>query len=217
MLTDEQYTQHVLARASTQWHGEKLDFDDLKDVLSSFIKVGNRLDLVKKALMYGREIVDGTDPFFILPVETVTPPIPETDQAIAHAILGIATEGVELVEAFYAYLFQGKPLDHINLQEEAGDVQWYRALLLHALNQTHVENITQNDAKLEKRFGPVSVGFTCKAANERNLVGEREVLQGKTIVDRQGNTININEETYISDADHPDNDTGFTSFNDTMD
>lgn len=175
-MNDEQYTQHVLARASTQWHGEKMDFDMLKVVIEEFIEAGQRLDRVKKALMYGREFhySDRSGPFG---VDTETPPVPEHEQAIAHAILGVATEGVELVEALYAYLFDNKPFDLVNLQEEFGDVQWYRALGLQHVNQTHVENITQNDAKLEKRFGPVKDGFTYKAVNERDIEGERAVLE----------------------------------------
>jgi NTP pyrophosphatase (non-canonical NTP hydrolase) len=181
-MNDEQYTQHVMARASTQWHGEKVDFDDLKEVLKDFIEHGQRLDRIKKSLMYGREFEWEED--VVQVVETETPPIPEHEQGIAHAILGCATEGVELVEALNDYLFNNKEFDLVNLQEEFGDVQWYRALGLQHVNQTHVENITQNDAKLEKRFGPVDVGFSYKAVNERDLESERKVL-----------------ERYISDAD----------------
>lgn len=184
-MTDEQYTQHVLARASTQWHGEKMDFTMLKAVLEEFIDAGQRLDRVKKSLMYGRDFkyTEMSEPYG---VDIVTPPIPEHEQVLAHAILGVATEGVELVEALYAYLFNNKEFDFVNLQEEFGDVQWYRALGLQHVNQTHVENITQNDAKLEKRFGPVKDGFTYKAVNERDLEGERAVLEGPTDEDRYG-------------------------------
>ncbi len=180
MITDEQYTQHVLARASSQWHGEKIDFDDLQYVLKEFIAWGNALDSVKKSLMYGRDFqgVEGTS----LPIDNITPPIPEHYQPIAHAILGVATEGVELIEALYSYLFEKKDLDWFNLQEEFGDVAWYRALGLHCVNQTHAQNIAQNDAKLEKRFGPIKEGFTYKAVNERDLEGERAVLEGNVTI-----------------------------------
>lgn len=180
-MNDEQYTRNVMARASTQWHGEKIDFNDLRDVLVDFIAVGNALDQVKKSLMYGRDFsFNGYDKE---EVAIETPPIPEHEQGIAHAILGAATEGVELVEALYGYLFDNKEFDIINLQEEFGDLAWYRALGLQHVNQTHVENLIQNDAKLEKRFGPVDVGFTYKAVNERDLEGERAVLEGKDDVD----------------------------------
>jgi hypothetical protein len=177
-MNDEQYTRNVMARASTQWHGEKIDFEDLREALQEFIVAGNRLDRVKKALMYGRDF-QYEKGHTGMPIVTPTPPIPEHEQGIAHAILGAATEGVELVEALYGYLFDNKEFDIINLQEEFGDLAWYRALGLQHVNQTHVENLIQNDAKLEKRFGPVDVGFTYKAVNERDLEGERAVLEGK--------------------------------------
>lgn len=176
MLSNEEYTRRVLARASTHWHGEKMDLEDLHEALKGFIEWGNRLDRVKKALMYGRDYIydKGNN---ILPVDSPCPDIPDHEQGIAHAILGAATEGVELVEALYAYLFENKPLDHVNLQEEFGDLQWYRALGLYHVGQTHEQNIAQNDAKLETRFGPVSEGFTYKAVNERDLDAERFTLE----------------------------------------
>lgn len=177
-LNEEEYTRRVLARASTQWHGEKIDVMDLKEVLSEFIEAGNLLDRAKKALMYGREFhYYGDERDAGPPIQEATPPIPDHEQGIAHAILGVATEGVELVEALYAYLFENKQFDLVNLQEEFGDVNWYRTLGLHHVNQSHTENITQNDAKLETRFGPVEAGFTYKSANERDLEAERFTLE----------------------------------------
>lgn len=175
MLNEEEYTRRVLARASTQWHGERIDIDDLRTVLKQFIYWGNTLDSVKKALMYNRDFAWPDDS--VPRIENETPPIPDHEQGLAHAILGVATEGVELVEALYAYLFEGKQFDLVNLQEEFGDVNWYRTLGLHHVNQSHTENITQNDAKLETRFGPVEAGFTYKSANERDLEAERFTLE----------------------------------------
>jgi NTP pyrophosphatase (non-canonical NTP hydrolase) len=179
MLTDHDYTMNVLARRSTQWHGDKMDFSDLRDVLAEFIEVGNRLDRAKKTLFYGRAFSWGenADNF---PIGTPTPAVGLQETDIIHAILGAATEGVELVEALHKFFFDSpgdEGFDHVNLQEEFGDLAWYRALGLFALNQTHQQNIEQNDAKLEKRFGPA---FTQEAANNRDLAGEREVLEGNS-------------------------------------
>lgn len=175
MLNDEEYTKRVLARASHRWYADKLDIEDFFEVLDEFIDAGNRLDRVKKALMYGRDytyLADGR----VHKVDEATPIIPERDQRICHAILGIATEGVELVEAMRDYFQKDKPFDDVNLQEEAGDVAWYRAFLLSELNQTHIENIEQNDCKLERRYGKT---FTENAANVRNLEAERKALEGR--------------------------------------
>jgi NTP pyrophosphatase (non-canonical NTP hydrolase) len=167
-MDDATYTQRVLARASHRWYNEKLDIEDFFLLMDEFIEVGNRLDKAKKALMYGRDFDD-------FPVDEATPMIPERDQRICHAILGVATEGVELVEAMSAYFQRGERFDTVNLQEECGDLAWYRAFLLNELGQTHVENIIQNDAKLEKRFGST---FSEDAANNRDLDAERNTLEG---------------------------------------
>ncbi len=48
--------------------------------------------------------------------------------ALLHAVLGLYTEAAEMLEALWAAL-HGAPLDEINLFEEAGDLEWYLALL----------------------------------------------------------------------------------------
>lgn len=179
------YQQRVLARASHCWYNEKLDIEDLQEALKEFIESGNRLDRVKKALMYGRDFqyIEGQEN---IPVQAPCPIPNERDQRLIHAMLGVATEGVEMMEAVQRFFFgdtdyegvkcvDSVPFDEVNLQEEFGDTEWYRAFGLSELNQTHEENIRQNDDKLEKRYGST---FTEEAANNRNLNTERKVLEG---------------------------------------
>lgn len=178
-----QYQQHVLARASTAFHGDKLPARTTHDILKTFIDIGNELDKVKKTLMYGRTY-DGTlkDEYHSdgdVTMEQLVGELDEREQGIIHAILGHATEGVELVEALFKRLFASEPFDNINLQEEFGDGEWYRALGLHHVGQTHEENLVQNDAKLATRYGPVEEGFKYKGANERDLDAERRCLEGR--------------------------------------
>lgn len=170
------YQQRVLGRASHRWHNEKLDTGDLAEVLDQFIYWGTALDSIKKALMYGRDFVQhpGQTP---LAVNAPLPTPSEQDQLFCHAILGAATEGVELVEAMREFFFgESRRFDPVNLQEEFGDMEWYRALGLYALGQTHEANLEQNNAKLELRFGKI---FTEQAANSRDLTAERKLLEGE--------------------------------------
>lgn len=171
------YQQRVLARASHRWHNEKLDAAMLEAVLTNYISWGQLLDKVKKSLMYGRDFYNGQEPAG----ELICVP-PEKDQRLIHAMLGIATEGVEMMEAVRDYFFGNgfngyealKRFDLTNLQEEFGDVFWYYAFGLKELGQSDAENRAQNDAKLEKRFGAV---FSEDKANNRDLDAERRTLE----------------------------------------
>lgn len=169
-----EYQRRVLARASHRWHNDKVPIGALETVLKNFIYWGNALDRVKKSLMYGRD-------FYITENESLhgdtVSVIPEEDQRLFHAMIGTATEGVEMMEASYAYFFNNDSFDYTNLQEEFGDAEWYRAFGLSVLGQSHEENINQNDAKLELRYGST---FTEEAANTRNLERERSILEGHT-------------------------------------
>lgn len=178
----ETYQRNVLARASTAFHGDKVKARDLNEALSDFIYAGNQLDAVKKALMYGRDYNNVYNSDGDLGCDALVGELSPEEQGIIHAILGFATEGVELIEALFARFFMHQPFDATNLQEEFGDGEWYRALGLRWLGQTHEENITQNDRKLEARYGPIEQGFTYRSANERDLETERKTLEGRTIV-----------------------------------
>ena len=48
---------------------------------------------------------------------------------IIHAIMGLATEAGELIDALKKHVFYGKPIDEKNLIEECGDVMWYLVIL----------------------------------------------------------------------------------------
>lgn len=168
------YQERVLARASHRWHHDKIDSDDLEQVLNEFIEVGNRLDRVKKALMYGRDYAYVPDETVLLVEHPCSIPS-EQAQRLIHAMLGMATEGVEMIELVHAFFVNSVSLDIVAMQEEFGDAEWYRALFLDAVGQSHEANLMQNDAKLELRFGKT---FTEDAANNRDLDAERRALEG---------------------------------------
>lgn len=173
------YQKNVLARCSTGWHGGRVPTTELVNALQQFVKWGNVLDRAKKSLFYDRDFYPGNPAFNATEHYTVVDDdyqFSDKEKVLIHALLGHMTESVELAEAFVAMLQGTSTFDDVNLQEEFGDAEWYRALALSQLGQTHEQNLAQNDAKLEKRFGPA---FTKEKANERNLDEERKTLEGK--------------------------------------
>ena len=84
------------------------------------------------------------------------------------------SETGEIADALKKHIIYGRELDLINLMEEAGDQQWYVALLLHAVKKTMEESMEKNIAKLKLRFGDK---FTRDAATKRDLAAERRVLE----------------------------------------
>lgn len=93
---------------------------------------------------------------------------------LLHASTGVVTEGGEIADALKRHIFYGKPIDRVNLIEEAGDVLWYLAVLLNAVDSTFDEAMDKNIAKLKARFGDK---FTEAQALQRDLKKERGVLE----------------------------------------
>lgn len=94
---------------------------------------------------------------------------------ILHAAMGCCTESGELMDAVKKHLLYGKPLDEVNLQEEAGDMFWYTALLADAVGFTFEDTFEKNIAKLRARYPN---RFSEKDALLRDLEKERKILEG---------------------------------------
>ena len=99
---------------------------------------------------------------------------PEHD--LLHAIMGLVTESAELLDVLKKRHAYGKPLDLVNLREEAGDVLWYLPLLCRALGVSMNDVAALNIEKLRARY---PAKFTTAAALNRNLDAERAILEGK--------------------------------------
>ena len=93
---------------------------------------------------------------------------------ILHAILGVATESGELLDAVKKSIFYDQPLDYTNLDEEFGDNQFYTMLYCIERNIDLHELLLMNIRKLRKRYGDK---WSQGAALERDLKGEREALE----------------------------------------
>lgn len=90
-----------------------------------------------------------------------------------HAMLGLMSELGELADALKKHLIYGKPLDMVNLVEELGDKDWYRALFADAIGVGIEKSWEINIAKLRARYPE---RFTQEQALNRDLAAERRVL-----------------------------------------
>lgn len=93
---------------------------------------------------------------------------------LLHASMGLVTEAGEFQDALKKHIYYNKTLDKTNLKEEIGDILWYCAIALQALD-TDFESVMQtNIDKLKARYPSK---FTEEKALERNLDIEREILE----------------------------------------
>jgi NTP pyrophosphatase (non-canonical NTP hydrolase) len=95
-----------------------------------------------------------------------------------HMVLGMQTEAAEIADVYKKTIAYRKPLDFVNIKEEIGDLMWYVANLCNMNGWDLREILDTNIAKLEARYPEK---FTEEQAINRNLVAEREILEGATI------------------------------------
>lgn len=95
-----------------------------------------------------------------------------------HMILGIQTESAEIADAYKKYIAYKNPLDLVNVKEEIGDTIWYIANMCNMHGWDLRDILDTNIAKLEARYPEK---FTEEQAINRDLVSERQVLEGTSI------------------------------------
>ena len=127
-------------------------------------------DRLKASLVYGAKCKEFAFDAFPTPMRTIKP----SEMEMLHAILGIISEGGELLEMFYNRISHGKGIDLVNAREEAGDVAWFLQLLTQACNSTPEQIQEMNIRKLEKRFGDK---YSDLAGLVRDQDSERQLLE----------------------------------------
>lgn len=163
----------------------------LIDVMTIFISAGNMLDQIKKHVFYGKDYKTtklNLDRFVIkacvemMALESAEAGLDEettinVDPRLFHAIVGLATESTELVEALANSLIgKYKELDGVNILEEFGDLNWYEAIGIDALNGDFENVLATNIEKLRERFPEK---FTSDNAINRDVDKERALLEKK--------------------------------------
>lgn len=100
---------------------------------------------------------------------------------LLHAAEGMCTESAEFMDQLKKHIFYGKPIDHVNLVEELGDLRWYDNIAMDELKVTAEQVQAINNKKLtDKKNGRYKKGeFTSVEAYLRNLEAERAILEGK--------------------------------------
>lgn len=154
--------------------------EELCITINEIVKIGHRLDDLKKHIYYGKEIDlpeskdwddDVKKNFF-----RASGALNDNEMThIAHGIIGKTTEAVELCEALFNHIYKGDKFDKVNVIEEIGDGQWYDALLLRVLKVPMIKAWSINISKLFKRFGEK---FSEEKAQNRDLKSERKILEG---------------------------------------
>jgi hypothetical protein len=93
---------------------------------------------------------------------------------ITHGAIGMFTESGELLDAVLLEMETGA-LDLVNVAEETGDSDWYKAIIHDESGITEERVREKVIAKLKARYGDK---FTDQAAQNRDLAAERKVLEG---------------------------------------
>lgn len=159
----------------------------LSDALRAFIASAEILDKIKKNVFYGKPIhwfemqidaekiyANGKHIRDGLEYDRFSNEISEINPRIFHALIGICTEAGEIAEALGDGMIGS--LDTVNMLEEFGDVDWYKAIAFDELNvDPHLPLIAVIE-KLQKRYPDK---FTSDAAINRDVDSERELLESK--------------------------------------
>jgi hypothetical protein len=169
------------------------------DLLHLFATAADMLDVVKKAVFYGKPLdaealsgmrfvaarvaynlgplVDKNAAAHRTPlrVPKLLPSGPVQNMRAFHALLGYCTEAGEIAAALRTSVLNDKPIDRVNIDEEFGDGDWYKAVWFDVTAQTQGATLRRVRDKLTTRYGDKP--YSDKAALNRNLGNERAVLE----------------------------------------
>jgi hypothetical protein len=176
----QQYVQDAI-RTESRIDTVVVDPLFLGSVFQIMIAAGNMLDQIKKNVFYGKpfdeealkteflQIVGSLDGLKQTLTEGQRPAESAFNPRIFHSIVGIATESVEMLEALSSPDF-----DTVNFLEELGDLNWYEAIGIDAVDGDFLKILETNIAKLRARYPDK---FTTENAINRDIENERDILE----------------------------------------
>ncbi len=101
----------------------------------------------------------------VKPPETIKKSLTDHKVDLLHAVLGIAGEAGELVDAIKKHVIYNKPLDVPNVVEELGDLEFYMEQMRSALGLNRDAILSANRDKLALRYKDTV--YSDRAAQER--------------------------------------------------
>jgi NTP pyrophosphatase (non-canonical NTP hydrolase) len=156
----------------------------LNETIRIMVHAGNILDQIKKHVFYGKPY--NTEAFLehnvqlgyairalsSIPLEQIEDEEVElkVNPRLFHAIVGISTESTELLEALD---IKGEKMDNVNIAEELGDIDWYKAI---GVNELGISWDTILETVIEKLKARFPNKFTSEDAINRDLEKERDIL-----------------------------------------
>lgn len=185
MFDDKQFIEDCL-RTESQIDKVKVDPELLAGAGLAFMSAGAIMDQIKKHAFYGKDynqgdlvahfttLIESMD-MLKTAIQNVTDESREQELEVNprmfHAIVGIATEATELVEALE---MDGAEMDYVNIGEEIGDIGWYQAIALNEMEMTLENSYGAVVAKLRERY---SEKFTSDEAINRDVEEEHTILE----------------------------------------
>jgi len=185
----EQLEQFVVDAIKTESRIDSVKVNDafLRNTIFTMIKAGNILDQIKKNVFYDKpfnrddllQLVYDLNHYaldlhaIIADDKMNNKHKEEVNPRLFHSIVGIATESTELLEALAHNGLMGKPMDNVNIGEEFGDLDWYKAIGCDELNIQWGTILDTVITKLKARYPD---NFTSEDAINRDLGKEREIL-----------------------------------------
>jgi NTP pyrophosphatase (non-canonical NTP hydrolase) len=157
----------------------------LYGVSMALISFERDVNALKKILVYGSK-APAYDGLAVYESRDASPFKPGKDfnAKVAHGVIGITSEVLEVLQGFVTVLFGEDDLDIPNMKEEVGDILWYLARLSKACGFTLAEAMEANIAKLEVRHLSKTGGFNPDAATEGGRDRIAEKAASETASDR---------------------------------
>lgn len=143
---------------------DSVTFRDIIKLLEKIVETGEAASKMKRAIFYRED--DNGD-------EVTSPKL----MRLLHSVLGMQDEEGEFAQNLLnTFLSKLQEIDTVNWEEEMGDMAYYEAMSLSALDLKFADVLNKNLAKLNARYGGE---FSVERALNRDREHEREVLQGK--------------------------------------